>query len=407
MNKPVPIQQQERILVLDVLRGIAILGILIVNMGMINTPYIYLDLAHIEMWTGLWDQITNGLIVIFAQGKFYTLFSFLFGYGFIIFLERAEQKVKKPHLLLLRRLFILFVIGLIHAYLIWWGDILMTYAAGGLVLLAFYRQKPKTLLVWAASIICILVLFIFLLAGLFFLLDSATFTNENQKLYEFYQKEIAASLYAYGEGSFIELMNQRIKDVHFVLSNVFYSMFTILPMFLLGAYTAKKQIIQLLEQHRQFIRIVGIFGIVVGISLNILKFWSASKIDPIESTIYDFINALAMIIGDPALCLGYIASIILIFDKAVWRSRLIPFAHVGRMAISNYLFQSIICTSIFYSYGLGLYGQIRPLYGVILTLAIFSFQLYVSRLWMLKFYYGPVEWIWRSLTYGRWQPFKK
>jgi uncharacterized protein len=410
MESPLPVQQHDRLIVVDILRGIAVLGILIVNMSMINTPFFYLQFAGIDMWTSLWDEWVEAFIYVFAQGKFYTLFSFLFGLGFVIFMERAELKVKRPHLLFVRRLLVLLSFGLIHAYLIWWGDILVTYALGGLLLLAFYKVKPKTLIIWAIALQTTYLCIIGLNVGLTSLVERANpgiLAAEYQAVIADYIYRIESSMHAYGEGTFAEIMNQRMNDVHFAMGSSVFSLFTILPMFLLGVYAGRIKIFQQIQHYSSFIRKIWIWSFAAGLSLNLLKFWSTGKIDPLRPSIYDTYQALGMTVGDTALSLFYIASVVLLTEQVRWRERLKPFANVGRMAVSNYLFQSILCTTLFYSYGLGLYGQVGPLLGLVLTSVIFIFQIYASRLWMEKYHFGPVEWLWRTLTYGRLQKFKK
>jgi uncharacterized protein len=410
MESPLPVQQHDRLIVVDILRGIAVLGILIVNMSMINTPFFYLQFAGIDMWTSLWDEWVEAFIYVFAQGKFYTLFSFLFGLGFILFMERAEFKVRYPALLYLRRLIVLLGFGLIHAYLIWWGDILVTYALGGLLLLAFYKVKPKTLIIWAVLLQTTYLCIIGLNVGLTSLVEKANpgiLAAEYQAVINDYKYRIEGSMHAYGEGTFAEIMNQRIQDFHFSMASWETAVFTVLPMFLLGIYAGRIKIFQQIQDYSSLIRKIWIWSFTVGFGLNLLKLWSTEKIDPLLPSIYNTYQALGMTVGDTAMSLFYIASIVLLTKQVRWRERLKPFANVGRMAISNYLFQSVLCTTLYYSYGFGLYGQVGPLLGLILALFIFAFQLYASRLWLQRYHFGPVEWLWRTLTYGRLQKFKK
>ena len=142
--KAAPVQAQERIEVLDVIRGFALLGILIANMAFFNSPFVYFEVLGKSMWTGFLDTTTSSFINLFVQGKFYSMFSFLFGLGFVIFFERAKAKTTKPILLFYRRLFILLLIGLVHAFFIWHGDILVTYALIGFLLPLFFNRKPNT-----------------------------------------------------------------------------------------------------------------------------------------------------------------------------------------------------------------------------------------------------------------------
>lgn len=409
MIEPSPVAKQERILSLDILRGLAIFGILLVNMKMMNTPYIYLELAGIQLWEDGLNQFVSAFIYIFAQGKFYTMFSFLFGVGFIIFLERAAKKNIHPRRLFIRRMIILFGIGIIHALLIWWGDILMMYAVGGLLLLLFYKTTPKTKIIWAFSLLLFFVFLISILVSISALDQmsaSESLRDDRQTQVEVYKQEIEKSLYAYGQGTFTEVMSQRIKDVTFMIPNNISAFLLFIPMFLFGAYAGQKKIFQNIPQHIRFIRKVWFSTMLIGISLSAVKYWSANQLDPLTFNFYTNLEAVGSAFGDGALSLFYITTIVLLTQVSSWKRRLAPLAYVGRTAISNYLLQSILCTTLFYSYGLGLFGQVNPLWGLVFTLVIFTIQLILSKRWLQTFHMGPIEWLWRSLTYGKIQPFK-
>ena len=146
------------------------------------------------------------------------------------------------------------------------------------------------------------------------------------------------------------------------------------------------------------------WGLIIGSSMSLVKYISMEMIDLIYASKYELVYMIATITGDPALCFFYVTSIILLMQNQRWKPKLLPLANVGRMALTNYLMQSIICTTIFYSYGLGLYGKIGPAAGIILTLAIFAVQVVISNLWFARFKFGPMEWLWRTLTYGKAQP---
>lgn len=401
--KHIPIQQEERIAVIDILRGFALLGILIANMVHFSTPIIYLQLTELNIWTDLWDRWVQGTNTILVEGKFYTLFSFLFGLGFIFFIDRAKEKIARPRLLFFKRLFVLFCFGIIHAYLIWYGDILMLYSVSGLLLLLFYYRKPRTLLIWA-------ILFVFISIGPMILMvlgavymesiHEGSWTEANQPFIEEMVGRIESSYYAYGQGTFAELMNQRVVDVHFMLSYAIFTILIILPMFLLGAYTGKKKMFQRVQEHLPFIKKVWLVSLLLGLSLNLLKYYSLQKMDINLPSMHDVYAHLGMVIGDPALSIFYMTSIVLLVQKKVWLSRFTLLAPVGRMALSNYLLQSMVCTTIFYSYGFGLYGKVGLALSLLLAILIFSVQVILSQFWLKRYRFGPMEWVWRRLTYG-------
>jgi uncharacterized protein len=153
-------------------------------------------------------------------------------------------------------------------------------------------------------------------------------------------------------------------------------------------------------------RKVFVWGAVLGIIGNLLYVTLARTGNPLEPTLISLLGMVGYIIGAPALSLCYASGLVLLTQNERWYARLAPLAAVGRTALSNYLLQTLIATSIFYGYGLGLYGQIGPAFGILLTLAIFGLQIPLSNWWVERFRFGPAEWLWRTLTYGKLQPMR-
>lgn len=404
--KAEPMQSQERIETLDMIRGFALLGILIVNMALYNSPALYFEILGKSEWVGVWDTITSSFINIFIQGKFYSIFSFLFGLGFAIFFERAKGKTTKPKPLFYRRLFILLLIGLIHALFIWFGDILVTYALLGFLLPPFFNQKSKTILKWAFSLFAIFILFMVLAMGLLGfakrVLPEETFSEMVvQPLLADIEKGIESSYHSYGQGTFAEITAQRFSDFSFAFSQIFTLIFTLFPLFLLGLYAGKRALFQNLGANNVFIKKTWIWSLVVGLSMSIVKFTfkylMGTDILSFNTAIYTSVGIFA----DTGLSIFYITSILLLYQNRKWKLRLKPLTYTGRMALSNYLFQSVICTTIFYSYGLGLYGKVGVALGCVFSITIFTMQVLISKYWLKHYRFGPVEWLWRSLTYGK------
>lgn len=402
--KAEPTQVQERIEIIDVIRGFALLGILIANMALYNSPALYFEALGKSMGLGFWDTIVSSFITIFVQGKFYSIFSILFGLGFAIFFERAKAKTAKPISLFYRRLFFLLLIGLVHAFFIWYGDILVTYALLGFLLPLFFELKPKTLIKFAIALFSIFIVSMVLTMGLLDMVKSMqgeTFTKIMQPFVAEIENSIENSIHAYSQGTFAEIMAQRTSDTLFGLSQVFTGIFIIFPLFLLGLYVGKKAIFQNIDENIVLIRKTWIWSLVIGLTMSIVKFVFK---DLMGTDIFSFNTAIytsAGIFGDTGLCLFYITSIILLYRNIRWRSKLNSLAYMGRMALSNYLFQSIVCTTIFYSYGFGLYGKVGIASGFVLSISIFVIQIFISKYWFKYYQFGPVEWVWRSLTYGK------
>lgn len=403
-TKAEPIQIKERIEVIDIIRGFALLGILIANMAWYNSPALYFDILGKEIWTGSWDTITSSFINIFVQGKFYSIFSFLFGLGFAIFFERARERTSNPKLLFYRRLFILLLIGLVHAFFIWYGDILVTYAVLGFLLPLFFNLRPKTLIKWAISLFGVFILFMALMMGLMDLgrtYNESMITDSLQPFYTEIERGITNSFHAYGKGTFSEIMAQRTSDALFAISQVFTGIFIIFPLFLFGLYTWKKKIFQNIEANLSLIKKTWIWSLVIGLSMSIVKFVFKNLLGTDFYSSNTVIHMFAGFFGDTGLCFFYMSSIVLLCQNKKWQLKLKPWSYMGRMALSNYLLQSIICTTIFYSYGFGLYGKVGPALGFILSIVIFIIQIFISKYWLKYYQFGPLEWLWRCLTYGK------
>ena len=404
LSKAGPVQIQERIEVLDVIRGFALLGILIANMALFSTPFVYLEVLGRKMWTGLCDTTASSFIILLVQGKFYTMFSFLFGLGFVIFFERARAKTTKPILLFYRRLFVLLLIGLVHAFFIWYGDVLVAYALLGFLLPLFFNCKPKTILIWASSLFFGFILLTIIGIGLTAfvkMVNEGIIADSLQPMFADMERRIESSFHAYGNGTFAEIMAQRSSDTLFGYSQLFASIFVVFPLFLLGLYAGKRAIFQNIGANLIFIKKIWIWGLVVGLTMSIVKLICKNLMG---GDLYSFYSAFytgASLLGDAGLCLFFMTSIVLLHHHKKWLIIFKPLANMGRMALSNYLFQSIVCTTVFYSYGLGLYGKVGSALGLVLAIVIFTVQIFISKYWMKHYQFGPLEWVWKSLTYGK------
>ncbi len=393
MEPLLPISNKERIDSIDVIRGFAIFGIFLVNMLDFSAPWQYLEPGI--LWSNKIDVITEYFIDIFAQASFYTLFSFLFGFGMVIFKDRAIAKGYDFVPLFSRRLFILLIIGMIHAFLIWHGDILISYAVIGFILLLFHNAKPKTLLIWALILIIVPTI---IFGGLYLIVD--IYTNNASTYNNVDMITVNKIIEIYSSGTLLDILVQRFDD--WKRTNVgfgtVYITLVLLPMFMLGAYFAKKRYFHNIENNLLIIKKIWISMFFIGYSFKLLPYIFSG------SYTIDFLQDQ---IGGPATSLFYATSIILLMRYNKWKRFLLPFSYVGRLSLSNYLFQSILCTSIFYSYGFGLYGKVSPFIGLVLTILIYILQVFLSQYWLTKFSIGPVEWVWRSLTYKKILPIKK
>ncbi|MCJ7825147.1 MAG: DUF418 domain-containing protein, partial [Anaerolineales bacterium] len=344
------------------------------------------------------DRAIYILTRFFVEAKFYSLFSFLFGWGMAIQLIRAQSRGTDFLPRYLRRLLVLLLIGVIHGTLIWVGDILTLYAILGFLLLLFRKRSPRFL--FAASVS-------FLLLSILFVLPIEAVQNFRARYIDITSflslQQYPDGLYL--TGSYLEVTRRRIQDYLNYNSYGIFSFGNVFGMFLLGLAVGKFGFFQNLGRYLPRIRKGIWITLAVGLVFNAVFVSATLWPDRFPTDYWQTIRVGARTIGAPALMLFYISAIILLYQRERWRRRLIRIAPVGRTALSNYLFQSVLLTMIFYSYGLGFYGRIDPTAGLILTLLIYLLQIGLSAWWLDRYRFGPVEWVWRTLTYGFAQPF--
>ncbi len=407
-----PVQPTERIQILDILRGFALFGILLVNMTIFSHP-IQAILFPTDPATPWYDRAAEGLIRFLGEGKFYSLFSLLFGLGFTLLMDRIEARGGRFVPLYLRRLFVLLGIGMVHAFLIWMGDILIMYALFGFLLILFRKARPRTLLIWAIILIITPLLFNAAATGLVSLgrsvpeaakqIDLAFAQTEAN-----YIADMERAYQVYASGGFAEITRQRVYDYASMGPSSFFVMgFNVMAMFLVGAYFGRRQIFQNLETNRNFFRKLLLWGLLIGLVGNALYATIIMPLSLIRLSGPLLLATVGQGIGAPLLSLAYTSALCLLALSPRWSRRLQVLAPAGQMALTNYLMQSVICTLIFYGYGLGLYGQVGTAAGIGLTVAIYLLQVLLSQWWMKRFRYGPAEWLWRSLTYLKPQPMRR
>ncbi len=397
-----PISLPERIEILDVLRGLAVCGILVGNMQWFS-GYGMMPPA-IARQSPFADQVTHFLVHFFVEGKFYSIFSFLFGFGFALQIARAEERRDSRASLFKRRLFWLLVIGLLHAYLLWSGDILSIYAVMGFVLILFRRKTNGALLKWAFVLLAIPILTYILLYILFVAfvppdavakLDAAQINFWNETVRKVPQSSYLQIITGYN----LNMIAGRYASVILEMR-----LPKILAMFLLGFYAYRRKFFQNLSSHQPFIRRVLVYGLILGLVGNVTfaAFAGAEAVFPPSPA--GIVGVITYAFGVPALALALVALVATLWQRAPsshGRRLLASLAPVGRMALTNYLMQTVICVLIFYGYGFGQFGKFGATTATLIALAIFVFQILMSALWLKYFSYGPMEWIWRQLTYRR------
>ncbi|KGA95963.1 hypothetical protein AJ85_07955 [Alkalihalobacillus alcalophilus ATCC 27647 = CGMCC 1.3604] len=376
-----------RIMQLDMMRGLAIFGILLVNI--MNFQYGLLLQPDIHQFypLGAIDRVTEGFLYLFVKTSFYTLFSFLFGYGMVLLQERTELKGTNFTGMYWRRAFLLLVLGILHRTYIWEGDILFTYALTSFVFFFFLYFKGKGLLISALIFLGIMGLSV-LGANID---DTAASEYQDGIIYDYSvaEKEVLEN------GSYLDVLQFRfaaditglglIGDIILEITTVL----TVIGMFLLGAYVARKKWLLQIQEKKSFFKKIWFVTLIIGFG---------AKLPYVLSSSY-FSEALMTYIGGPFTAIFYATSIALIASTEKGKKLLTPLTYVGRLSLTNYLLQSIIFTTLFYGYGVGLFGQLGFFVGTLIAIAFFIIQIVISKLWLTYFVIGPVEWFWRAGTY--------
>jgi uncharacterized protein len=399
-----PISSNERIEIIDVLRGLAICGILIGNMQWFS-GYGMMP-PTLTAQTPFTDQVTHFLVHFFVEGKFYSIFSLLFGFGFALQIARAKERGDTKASLFKRRLFWLLVIGLLHAYLLWAGDILSIYAVMGFLLILFRQKTNESLLKWAFALMVVPVVTYIILYILFvaFAPPDAAASFDAAQMDRWNQ-----NVSTVGQSSYLQIVSD--FNLNYIVGRymgliVQMRLPKILAMFLLGFYAYRRGFFLDLSSHKPFIRRVLIYGIILGFIGNIAMAELAGNEAPFPPSLAGTAGVIGYAVGVPALALGIIALVATLWQKSAWHRPLAFLAPVGRMALTNYLMQTVICVIIFYGYGFGQFGKIGATKVTLIALANFLFQILVSTLWLKYFNYGPMEWIWRQLTYRQRLPLR-
>ncbi|MBT8252392.1 MAG: DUF418 domain-containing protein [Flavobacteriaceae bacterium] len=399
-----PTTAGERIQALDVLRGFAILGILIMNIQSFSmpgaaylNPMAYGDVTGINKWVWILSHL-------FADQKFMTIFSVLFGAGIILMTKRAKDRSGHSAGLHYRRTFWLLVIGLVHAHLIWYGDILVPYAICALFVYLFRNLRPYHLMIIGFILIAVHTL----IYGFFgFSLDM--WPQESLDMarqswlpsMESMQEEIAALT-----GSLSEQIGHNSSGALFLETAVFLMIFLwrAAGLMLIGMAMFKAGVLTAEKSKGYYVRGL-IFCVAIGLMVSGYGIYVNYKADfSFEYSMY--LGSQWNYWGSLFTAFGYICAVMLIAktDALPWlRDRL---AAVGRMALTNYLTQSIICVFIFWGIGLGLFGTFDRWQQLLVVLGVWVIQILWSKPWLNNFAFGPFEWLWRSLTYMKRQPFR-
>ncbi|MBT8396072.1 MAG: DUF418 domain-containing protein [Gemmatimonadetes bacterium] len=400
-----PTTQSERILSLDVLRGFAVLGILVMNIqhfSMVGPAYFnptaYGDLSGLNYVVWLFSHL-------FFDMKFMSIFSMLFGAGIVLMAERMEESGRRPGRVHYRRTLILLLFGLAHAWLIWTGDILYSYAMCALLVYLFRKKQPKTLII--LGVISIAVASIISLGGQF----SMEFWPEDQvaamaKFWSPDQEQVAAELSAYRGGwmaqnEFRFMMAPQMQISGFLFSVSWRAgglMLVGMGLYKLGVFSASLSD----KTYKKMI----LAAVLLGLPLVLAGVWFRESTDWAMETGF-FGGSQFNYWGSLFVALGWVGAMMLFCQSNAGTRLYRSLAATGQMALTNYLTQTLICTTLFYGHGFGLYGHVERTGQFLIVLAVWGVQLLWSPWWLARFRFGPFEWLWRSLTYWRLQPLRR
>ncbi len=380
-----------------------------------------------QEWTGVADKAVQGFIQFFIRSKFLSLFAMLFGIGFAMQIVRLEEKTGHYLWTYGRRLLVLFLFGAVHLVLDP-AEVLNVYAICGAFLLLFRRVSLKALLLWALLLMPLPYLHTAIVSTLATaetpsqVLEEAEQTEQqtNQHVedededtdsgdsWNPYAGERAVRVHSEGDLSEVLAYNIQFSVTRRTSSWVNYLWMSVpLPLMLAGFFIGRRKILERIHDEIPLLRKAFWLGLGFGIAgtwfSQVLFGWAAmAGWDPWVW----FAGSVLWVLAGWSMALGYGAGIVLLIQRDFWQMCLGPLQAVGRLALTNFLLQTLICTTLFYSYGLGLYGKVGPVDAALLAIAIYLLQVALSILWVRRFRFGPAEWLWRSATYGRLQPMR-
>ncbi|HEU4411444.1 MAG TPA: DUF418 domain-containing protein [Polyangiaceae bacterium] len=398
-----PVAPEERVVALDALRGFALLGIALVNITIMAYGFWNLVPLH-RRFGAWWDQAALAVVGVLVAGKANSLFSFLFGLGFTLQLRRLDERAGRGVAIYLRRLAVLFAFGLAHALLVWSGDVLHHYAVLGLLLLAL-RKVPRR---WLFALMAVA----FLVPQSVRLSRALTATPERRAEREAVVLDLQArSREAYAGGSYASAVRMRVVDVrqHDVDRPVdTLDWLTTLGLTaLIGLHFGRERLIERAAERADFWARLQRWSLALGLASGLLSVAIGRLIPTRGPTPLGVLSGLLFDLCRPTLMLFYVSAVVRLARRRPGARWLAPVAAAGRMPLTNYVMQSVLGTFVFYGHGLGLYGEVAPLacYGV--AAAIWGVEVAWSRWWQRRFLFGPGEWLWRVLTYGRRLPIRR
>ena len=384
----------NRIHSIDLIRGFAILGILIMNI----TNFSQVNIAYMNPTIGAglegYNQYFHAFNYIFADTRFMSIFSILFGAGVVLFTRNAETKGKRAGVLHFKRMFWLLLFGFVHAYFIWSGDILVPYAICGCFIFFFRKKSIRTLLVMSTLL--------FIIPLTFNLMTYYGMTSDElESTYAFFHpnpEQIATEIKTM-QGSFNEQMTIRLKNAIEFQTFVFLieTFWRTTAMMLLGMILFRKGVLSADKSIKYYKKMI-LAGFVPGLILSIIGLNQAYDFEWSGAYVMN-IGANYKLISGFFMAIGYIGLVMWFFKKGIFKNLQRRLQATGRMAFTNYIGMSLICTLIFNGHGLGFFGTFDRLQQFLVVISVWVLILILSPLVLKKYRFGPLEWMWRKLTY--------
>lgn len=408
-----PVRSAEREAFMDVLRGFAVLGIFIANLNGFSWyqespatgPFLLPEADHKMLF----------LHHMFIEGKFYSIFSLLFGWGIALQFKRAAANGINALPTVRRRLLFMLLFGFIHV-MIWPGDIVFFYALLGFLLLPLRKLSDKTLLITGIALVLSPILLYaakshwqWLNAPAGFLFDTGGKLDKHLLNADF---STDAGIAAYlKEASWWDALKANVSGFFYRYGYLFFvsRVPKVLGMFLIGYALGRSGFYNNITKHKKTLYIIIAVGLLVGLPANyyLARYMTYYMQDYWMLKQNGLYQTIAYALGVAPLAMAYVAIFMLAYQSAAGKKILGVFAPVGKMAFSNYLFQTLVGSVVFLGAGFGYIGEVGPVYYTIFGVLVFIVQVLLSRLWLSYFNYGPVEWLWRSATYKKWQVMRK
>jgi uncharacterized protein len=388
----------QRTTLLDALRGFALFGVVWSNYAFLSS-WVFLSPEEQAALPGaLWDAALGPFHDILIDGKFYSIFSLLFGIGFVFFLDKGGSGQAR----FLRRMLLLLLIGWLHLRFLWAGDILSLYALLGLLLPLFRRVGDRALLIIATVLLLSPIAVdtarvltsdaFYPAAPIAVLLDAAD--AKHGSLWQ-----VLASV---PDGGWAEFTTSCERSWLFRVWIIVDSNRPqkVLALFLIGLWIARRKLFADPAQHRMLLKRVTVAGFAIGLPFCVLNWYSLNYLPRLPEA-QGLVNTISYAFGVVPLALAYAAGFALLWTTPSWQQRFLVLAPMGRMALTNYLMQTVLAIIIFYGIGLGWGARVSMVGYEGIALGVFILQVLWSHWWLKRFHFGPMEWLWRSLTYGK------